>query len=202
MIPTSTFPLNWLIAVPTWSPRTPGSEGTQSQMATSNNISPQCIMSCCLPILQCKIWFSSASSYPYNQYCIPHSFLQSGLWLWLLNQLKVLMWQAMQDNYNLNKMKEFIWDSGEQPALKEKMDNGSLGRIGIRAVSGIVFLGSPGSANDSAKIIYPPRVCLFQSQILGERTDLFRIICHREEQMHKGSDIGQGKSNMLYNTII
>lgn len=83
------------------------------------------------------------------------------------------------------------------------MDNGSLGRIGIRAVSGIVFLGSPGPANDSAKIMYPPRVCLFESQILGERIDLFWIICHREEQMHKGgSDIGQGKSNMLYSTII
>lgn len=85
-IPTSTFPLNWLTAVPMWSPRTPGSEGTQSQLATSNNISPWCTVSSCLPILQCKIWFSSASSCPYNQYCVPHSFLQSGLWLWLLNQ--------------------------------------------------------------------------------------------------------------------
>lgn len=82
------------------------------------------------------------------------------------------------------------------------MDHGSLRRTGIRAVSGIVFLGSPGPANDSAKITYPPRVCLFESQILGERTDLFRIICHREKQMHKESDIGQGESNMLYNTII
>lgn len=82
------------------------------------------------------------------------------------------------------------------------MNNGSLGRIGTRAVSGIVFVGSCGPANDSAKITFPPRVCLFESQVLGERIDLFRIIWHREEQMPKGGDIGQGKNNILYDTII
>lgn len=105
-----------------------------------------------------------------------------------------LMWQAMQANYNFKKLKEFIWDSGEQPASKEKMDNGSLGRIGLRAVSGIALLGRPGPAHDSAKIIYPPRVCLFESQILGERTDLFRIIHHGEEQMHKEVILGRAKA--------
>ena len=35
-----------------------------------------------------------------------------------------------------------------------------------------------------------------------EREQIYLGLYHREEQMHKGSDIGQGESNMLYNTII
>ena len=131
---------------------------------------------------------------PYNQYCVPHRFLQSGLWLWPLNQLKFLMWQAMQANYNLNKMKEFIWDSGEQPASKEKMDHGSLGRTGIRAVSGIVFLGSPGPANDSAKITYPPRVCLFESQILEREQIYFGLYVIEKNKCIKKVILGRAKA--------
>lgn len=102
------------------------------------------------------------------------------------------MWQAIEMDSNLDNKKEFIWGSDEQPASKLMMNNESLGRTGTSAVLGILSLGS--QANDSATIIFPPRVCLFQSQIPWEIIDWFRIIWHREEQVPKGNDIEHGKT--------
>lgn len=57
-------------------PRLLLSAGTWSQMATGNYILTLCSMSCYLHILGCKIWFSFASSYPYNPSRVLPNFLQ------------------------------------------------------------------------------------------------------------------------------